>query len=202
MKYHPTGTVGLVVEGDTEFYALPRLSRLVTGCPPLRAANLGGLGSDLSVTAIAKRALPKAKAHITAGRHRVVLCLDRETRKACPGQLAADIRKELVKLCKKGDISVVVADRAFEAWILADARGLHEAKEFAREPKFFCFEGELGERQQKGIVELERLLGRPYSKTKDGPRLFEKIRFAEARQFGRGKKGSRSLDKLLRVLGV
>ncbi len=202
MKHRQTHTIGLVVEGDSEFYALPKLSWLVPGCPAIRAANLGGLGSDLSVEAIAKRALPKAKQHFAAGRSRVVLCLDRESRKECAGSFATAISKCLATMCGKIDISVVVADRAFEAWILADAVGLYEREEFKREPKFFCFEGQSGERHRKGTVELDSLLGRPYSKTKDGPRLFEKIRFEQARMFGTGKRGSRSLDKLLRVLGV
>ena len=47
MKPHPTNTVGLVVEGDTEFYALPKLAKLIAGCPPLRAANLGGLARTM-----------------------------------------------------------------------------------------------------------------------------------------------------------
>jgi hypothetical protein len=121
MKPRQTRTIGLVVEGDSEFYALPKLSRLIPGCPALKAANLGGLGSDLSVEAIAKRALPKAKQHFAAGRSQVVLCLDRESRKECAGSLATAISKRLATMCGRQEVSVVVADRAFEAWILADA---------------------------------------------------------------------------------
>jgi len=60
----------------------------------------------------------------------------------------------------------------------------------------------MGERERKGCVELDRLLGRDYSKTIDGPRLFEAMNFDRARTFGPGQHGSRSLDKFLRTLGV
>jgi hypothetical protein len=97
-------------------------------------------------------------------------------------------------------VSVVVADRAFEAWILAGARGLHAAGRFASRPTFQRFEGAPGLNLKKGLVELGRLLGRDYHKTTDGPRLFSELDFAAARDHR--SHGSKSLDKLLRELGL
>jgi len=93
-------------------------------------------------------------------------------------------------------VTVVVADRAFEAWILADAAGLHARRTFARAPNFGRFEGALGQGGRKGCAELDHLLGRPYAKTSDGPDLFRRMDFAAARA------QSGSLDKFLRSLGV
>ena len=187
-------TMGMVVEGETEYYALPLLHRgknAIPGCPAIRTTNLGGIGSHLTPAGIAKMAAPRIKTHLIAGHKPVILCLDREQRPECAGSFA-----------QAADVHVVIADRTFEAWILADAVGLAKRKHFVRAPKFHCFEGAMGERQLKGTVELTRLLGREYRKTGDGPRLFGELDYEVAREWGRGKRGSRSFDKLLRTLGV
>ncbi len=185
-------TVGLVVEGDTEFAALPLLHRrrLIAGCPPLKATNLGGVGSHKTPAAIANQVAPHVIAHQVAGRPRVVVCVDREQRHDCSPSFARAIHGELVKVYVAKDrpvtalatVSVVVADRAFEAWLLAGSGQ--------------TFDGQLGRKQRKGVVELEALLRRPYRKTVDGPQLFSKLDLQVARR------GSKSLDKLLRELGV
>lgn len=201
-------TIGLIVEGETEYHALPLLHRknLIPGCPPLKPINLGGVGATLNTMGIAKLIAPKVKQHLAAGLQHVVVCLDREQRDDCPGSLAGGVHRELLAVLgaseKKTNISVVVADRAFEAWILADASGLHQRGLLKAAPKFRTFEGVLGEQGRKGTIELTRLLGREYRKTIDGPKLFEQMDFTAARTGGRGQRGSRSLDKLLRTLGV
>ena len=205
--------VGLVVEGDTEYEALPLLHKmkLVPCCPPLKASNIRGLGANMSPRAIAQAVCQQVVAHIVAGRSRVLVCLDREDRDDCPGDLAKAIEKELEAELRNTsigqkkrphEVSVVIANRAFEAWILADAGGLHARQIFRRAPSFHCFEGQMGKRRQMGVVEIRELWEREYRKTTDGPRLFEKLRFSDARKCGKGQRGSKSLDKLLRCLGV
>jgi hypothetical protein len=137
----------------------------------------------------------------------VVVCIDREQRAESASELAASVAKALEgELSARGrnarHVDIVVADRAFEAWLLADALGLYKRGTFKRKPDFHSFEGKLGREHKKGVVELSLLLGRPYAKTVDGPGLFAKVTFADARICGKGARGSRSLDKLLRVLGV
>ncbi len=202
-------TVGLIVEGDTEYASLPRLhtKRLVPNCPPLHAINLGGLGQTLSAIGIARRIAPKVIAHVQAGRSSVVVCFDRENRQECAPGLATEVSSaladELVRRGKHGvAVCVVVVDRAFEAWILADAAGLVSRGHFVRAPTFRCFEGQSGSQSKKGTIEISRLLDRDYDKTRDGPRLFERLDFTSARQHGAGARGSKSLDKFLRCLGV
>ncbi len=74
------------------------------------------------------------------------------------------------------------------------------ARGHSNPPKFHSFEGKLGKQQRKGEVELSELLGREYSKTGDGPKLFEKLDFTAARDHD--NHGSVSLDSFLRLLGV
>jgi uncharacterized protein DUF4276 len=202
-------TIGLVVEGDAEYAALPLLHRrnLFPGCPPMSAINLHGVGSDRLPIGIAKLVAPKVIQHQVAGREHVVVCIDREQRGACAPKLAEDVARELAReLSARGlgveRVDIVVADRAFEAWLLADAAGLHRRGIFKTGPDFHCFEGHLGRAGKKGVVELGRLLGRPYDKTVDGPGLFAKVSFADARACGKGARGSKSLDKLLRSIGL
>ena len=202
-------TAGLIVEGDAEFAALPLLHRksLVTGCPPLRAINLGGVGSHVEPIGIAKMIKPKVVQHQIAGRSPVIICIDREQRGKSATRLAAEVQSAVCQLLAddgrpSNGVFVVIADRAFEAWLLADARGLHEKGHFVHAPSFHSFEGAMGKQQKKGVVELTELLGRPYGKTTDGPRLFEKLRFSKARKSEPGEHGSASLDRFLRALGM
>jgi hypothetical protein len=199
----------LIVEGETEYAALPLLHRkgLIRGCPPLKAKNLRGLGSHLVPLGVAKAVVGKVIAFQEDGIQRVVLCVDREQRVECAGGFAqsvqAAITAELVRKGRSaGGVCVVVADRAFEAWLLADAVGHHKRGTFVRAPDFQSFEGSLGRQQKKGTVELDSLLGRPYVKTSDGPRIFEQTDFVAARSTSASGRGSRSLDKFLRVLGL
>jgi hypothetical protein len=182
-------------------------NKLVAGCPPMKAVNLGGVGAGTKPVGIARLVVKKVIAHQAAGCAQVVVCIDREDRELCAPRLATEILGALkTELQQKGrcadNVHVVVADRAFEAWLLADARGLHTRRVFKRAPGFHSFEGQLGERRLMGVVELTNLLGRAYSKTKDGPQLFSKLDFAAARAHARGGYGSKSLDKFLRTLGL
>jgi hypothetical protein len=202
-------TVGLIVEGDTEFEALPLLHKrtLVARCPPLKATNMGGIGSQLTSAAIAVMLAPKVIAHLAAGRSKIVVCIDREDRSDCASEFATSIAPALGnELAKKGksamSLDIVIADRAFEAWLLADACGLQARGLLRTAPTFKCFEGQLGEQGKKGMVELGKMLGRPYSKRRDGPMLFSRLDFDAARRFAASGHGSKSLDKLLRTLGI
>lgn len=202
---HMRATAGLIVEGDAEFIALPQLAtkNLVHGCPPVRAINLGGVGSDILPVGVARKLRPKILQHRAAGRRPIVVCIDREQRTVSATEFAAQIMRELATLVGAiTDVHVCIADRAFEAWLLADARGLHRSGLFKRPPTFFRFEGELGKQRGKGVIELTELLGRTYVKTTDGPRLFAKLDFPTARKHGPRHHGSRSLDMFLTSLGV
>jgi hypothetical protein len=180
---------------------------LLPDCPPLRATNLGGVGGNLNASAIAKRLAPKVIAHWYAGRDKVVVCIDRENRSVCAPGLAGEVRKCLStelsgRNTEHRSVEIVVMDRTFEAWLLADARGHQARQDFIMAPNFHAFEGQAGDRQRKGVTELARLLGREYRKTIDGPRLFARLNFDAARRFGPNAHGSRSLHKFLRSLGL
>lgn len=156
----------------------------------------------MSPQGIANRALSKFKIHLGRGYRKIILCLDRKERSECPGDFAAKILARIQKdlqLAKHEltdvELIVVVADRMFEAWILADAEGLRR-KHLPQSPKNYphCFEGR---NDLKGL--LSAYLGEAYRETLHGPKLFAQVNFAEARK---GQRGSKSLDKFLRSIGL
>lgn len=203
---HKGAPVGLVVEGDAEFHAFRRLSG--RGLPPIKVINLGGVGGDSDAAAIARRAHKKVHELSLSGIKRIIVCVDRERRNDCPPSLAAAVRHHLLALLKDkpgatADLHVVIADRTFEHWILAGADSLVRAGKFSKRPAFKCFEGKLGRENALGGKELALLMGgRAYHKTTDGPDLFCAMDLSAARDSGPGRRGSRSLDKLLRSLGA
>ena len=88
------------------------------------------------------------------------MCFDREQRPEGPSTLAESVTKALaVELTVKGQsmqgVHIVVMNRAFEAWLLAGWPALRKAKKFVKDPKWMCFEGELGKEAKKGVVELD-----------------------------------------------
>ena len=169
-------TVGVVVEGQAEYLAFPLLhtEKLISGCPPLKVLCCDGIGGYVEPAGVAKRVHIKVLEHLAAGREKVVVCVDRETRPLCAPGFAQAIHKELDTLLRTrgrsaGTTTVVVADRAFEAWLLADAQGLYDKKLLKKAPGFATFEGQQGKGRACGKGELKDLLGGAYSETRDGP---------------------------------
>ncbi len=199
--------VGLVVEGRAEYSALPKLAEMVYGCPSLRPKSMNGCGATMDASGVARRALSHVREHLDAGVPRVVVCVDRGERKALAQTFARQIEGELKRLLvasayESDRVSVVVADRAFEAWILADAMGLWQRKHFRRKPRQHCYEGHLGPDNDKGKVEISHLMTVEYKETRDGPRLFGLLDVPAARQSPTAGRGSVSLDLLLQAVGV
>jgi hypothetical protein len=168
-----------------------------------------GIGSDSTPSQIAKR-VARDIAFLQPDNRKVLLCIDRESRLLTAEDLAAQVAAALaVVLPEVGGrpgypVHVVVADRAFEAWLLADIECL--AKTGVRPPRK-CYESymrpKLGGRKlgyHYGDDLLRTYVGR-YEKTVDGPKLFAKVNFAHAIvPCDGGGRGSRSLANFLDAL--
>jgi hypothetical protein len=115
--------IGLVVDGRAEFASLgalyPELKRL-TGHEfiGVRKADLQPFAP---IGTIAKQCEATLRELFARRADRVVVLLDRETRNECPGALAAAVRQRLLS---HGDVLVVLKDRAYENWLLADLDAL------------------------------------------------------------------------------
>lgn len=197
--------VGLLVEGEAEYEALAKLPRMGVACPPLERRCCSGIGGEAPPAAIARRAAPHLKAMRAMRLNKVVFCLDLERRQTPPLDFAAAVRSALRSELGLAEaeavwLSVVVANRAFEAWILADATGLHQRGHLKSDPGVGRFEGRMGAGQKLGKAELRTALGSDYRESLHGPRLFGAIELAKARDTAAHATGSESLDRLLRVL--
>ena len=203
--------VAVIVEGACEREAFRRLPSRLPGIPPLDLAaatrsNLRGVGGTAPVAAIARKVVPRAIL-LAPDNARILVCLDREDRVETPGAFARAVARAIsAELAAREKVlgiplDVVVVDRAFEAWLLADIASLCIAKR-RPVPRRRCYEGYLRGRDVGSRV-LARTLG-SYGKTSDGPDLFARLDFAQARRdctSGRGW-GSKSLDYFLGLLGV
>jgi hypothetical protein len=147
-------SIGLVLEGKSESLAFRQLPSLFRECPPIdRPAVVEGIG-DISAAQVAKR-VAREVAFLEPDNRKVIVCIDRESRAVAAEELAQEVAAALCEaLPEVGGISnypvdVIVADRAFEAWLLADIACL--AASGQRPPKK-CYEGymrpKLGGRKQ------------------------------------------------------
>jgi len=202
----------MIVEGRTEVEAFRRLQRRVPGCPLLDLAavsrcNLKGVGGDAPADVIAGK-IAKLALLIAPDNDKIVVCIDREGRPDTAALFAQDVSDATQRrLASLGSplpvpLEVVVADRAFEASILADIQGVCRQKRVAL-PRNRCYEGYLGERGDVGARLLRRFLHQ-YDKVADGASLFDLVDLTRARvccRSGRGW-GSASLNSFLVALGL
>ena len=201
------------MEGQCERAAFLYLARMFPGCPPLdRPAVIGGIGESATADQIARR-LARTIAFLQRDNSRIVVCIDRESRNETAAVFAADIEAALNReLPRCGGsavpVTVVVADRAFEAWLLADAEGI-AARHRVAPPSRRCWEGYMRPRpgtraagNYYGDDVLASMLGR-YDKRRDGPRLFSELDTVTARApCGPRTWGSRTLDRFLSAVGM
>ncbi len=125
--------MGLVVEGQSEYHAVPELLERL-GERRTTPAVFQGQGSEMTPEAVVNRMIGCVRAQLSKKIRRLLVILDRENREECAPSLARRIYDALVRrLAKEGvhspcAISVICPDRMFENWLLADPRGLSEHK--------------------------------------------------------------------------
>jgi hypothetical protein len=191
--------VGFIVDGQSEYYALPGLiSRIPTDAQLLRP-----LVADLQPLAplgqIARAVLPKARILAARNVDLIVLLLDNETITSCPGEHAIQLADTVQELLGPSPVVAVVKKvQTLENWLVADPDAVAGLR-----GRFT-----LSERQRSSIlpdkadhISAIRLLGsaaidRAYAKVKDSARILtvaDPLKMAS---------NSRSFRRLLRVLRV
>ena len=121
--------LGLVVEGFSEYYAVPVLLKTLN----VRSATpavFHGQADEMNASALARRMLPVVRAQLRKGIRKLLIILDRESRPTCAPSLAETVRDEVVRRLSEREvavrctIAVVCADRKLENWLLADPYGI------------------------------------------------------------------------------
>ena len=197
-------TIGLVVEGQADYGAVPLLLRRA-GATPGVPIVFRGQGVECPIpTLVQKRLLSPTRAQLVRGHSKVVVIIDREARSDCPGEFAQRVRGELVCQLEaqygyqgSPPVSVVCADRTLENWLIADPEGVGGHSYIGR-----SITRRVGTNADGcdaiSIIQGAYGRGRRYHKTRDAPALAARVRVerADVRQ------RSKSLDKLLREAHV
>jgi hypothetical protein len=120
--------IGIVMDGDAESQAFKRVTRRlgiqgVTFIDPVYA--------DLQPKAAAGQIARAAVATIETlvemrGAERVIVIIDREDNAKCPGSLRDDL-EDRFKSLGRDEVLVVIKNRQFENWLIADPQALHRA---------------------------------------------------------------------------
>lgn len=193
--------IGIRVEGEGEFHALPPLLRAISDvsvhelfeqpllCPLHPLAPTGQL---------ALRAAERARILLQRGADRVILVLDHESRAQCPGVFAAGlgqaITKRLQPLRPAVDICVVMKVQAFENWLVSDPMALRPS----RLPPGFRAAVVPDKADTADAMTLLKRWAKPkggYHKTKDACSICQRI------DPGRAGTNSRSFRRFLRLAG-
>jgi len=194
--------IGLVVEGPSEYHALPQLLAKLS-VRHTTPSSCDGFGAYAAPEAIARRALRHLRAQATKDIRRLLFVLDRESRPDCAPAFAETVREAVKKEAGpewRGidkPLVVVCCDRTIENWIIADPTGIRSHKSMGKD-----LSRRVGSQADgKDAVQMLKSAsarGFHYQKGWMAGELAARVR-VNARQVQRR---SRSLRKLLKECGV
>jgi len=173
-------TIASIVEGDGEVAALPILLRrlsaewspatAVNPLPPIRVRRDRFLNKE---DEFRKQLLLASAKCGDSGWILIILDADND----CPANYGKQIHQRAQKYVSHRRVSVVLANREFEAWFIAAAQSLHGARGFAFSPDE-TLEAELP-RDAKGWMK-QHMLGGAYREILDQPAFTARIDLLQA----------------------
>lgn len=190
--------IGLIVEGDSEYHALPNLlPRVASPHTILRQPLRCPVDPKSSPAQIAHVAATKSFPILIAkGVDLIVLLIDKENRPECTIELVQEIEREgRSRLTESVDLCVVLKVTKLENWLVADPQALRELKLFENVERI--------EKQVAGRADAVDALA--LLKSCSGRRSYDKkkgaIEICKKLDPERARKNSRSFQKLLKTLG-
>lgn len=195
--------IGILVEGDSEYYALPRLLGRIPTSDDLRLRPQKCSVHPLAPPGqIALRAARDARMLTDRGAEHIVILLDLETRNVCPAEfaaeLAAQVHASLVQSSASSRVSVVMKVRTFENWLISDPQAISANPGLFDPPQRFARHVSPDKADNVDALQLLQQWSRvrgAYEKVKGAAALCEKL------DPERAARNSRSFRRLLRVLG-
>ncbi|ROQ31001.1 uncharacterized protein DUF4276 [Frondihabitans sp. PhB188] len=192
--------IALVTEGESEWTALPGLVAQLksrTGHEFIPIMRLR-VQPDGPVEKIARTCAPTLKICALKGVDKIVILLDREQQATGPGFIAASITAAVKKVSSsKIPVAVVIKDRSFENWVIADLAALKAQP--ARFKIKSSMEKAVSPNKADQVEALALLkaatIGQNYDKIQDSKRTLAKAKVE------RVAKNSRSFRHFLHVLG-
>lgn len=192
--------VSIITEGVSEYSSLPLIRdqlRSRTGSvisTPLKV-NVAPDAPPIVVARECKSRVLIARASQRA--NLILVLLDREQQEQSCGAIATSIREALGRTCGgASDIAVVVKDRLFENWLIADLDALRsQPRRFSVTPAMQrAVEPNRADRAP-AMALMKRAVNGDYDKVKDSARILERMNVGSAAQH------SRSFRHFLHVLG-
>jgi len=181
MNNAKTKLIGLIVEGPTEYKAIPNiLYRL--GIRYTRPSCIHGqpVGANISVL-VEYHLLSPVRVQLRKGSSKVVVVLDLEDRDCSPREFHQNLLAELRRKIKESEgeehskkVEVVVCNNKFENWLIADPNGLLKSNYIVRsvDRRVRCHSDG---KDALSILKFAFRKEDSYDKTIHGPRLAEKI---------------------------
>ncbi len=140
VRKHWGPVIGLVVEGATEYQILPEmLARLEIRCT--RPSCFNGQPVEASIQILVEHCLlPHVKAQLAKKADLVLVVLDAEQRTCPVHDFEERLRRELRRQVRiaagasaQRKVEVIVCNRTFENWLLADAKGILRSEYIQRD---------------------------------------------------------------------
>ena len=192
--------IGIVVDGLGEFQSLPEICARLCLRPgdQLLAPVHARLQPKSAPGRIAEGVLKKLDLLRKRGADVVLLLIDREDRPDCAPEFAQAIETAFVAMGEQ--VHVVVKNRKFENWLIADPKALASHKKRFKPTE--VFRKHVRPNKADNVADATALLNQIcvkgkgfYHKTQDPPRILEKMDITEA------GKNSRSFRRFLHLLG-
>jgi len=190
--------IGIIVDGDAESQALKLLTRRVeikdTQLLDPLYANMQPKDAPGQIARAAKRQIDIL---IAKGADKIIVLIDREDNRKCADEIAGEIETAFDRLgC--ANTTVVIKNRKFENWLIADVGVFRKLK--ARYKVTKSFETAVVPNKADSVADAEALLNQivvkvVYHKRRDAAQITGLQKVAEI------GKNSRSFRRFLRVVG-
>lgn len=174
--------VTILTEGDSEYKALPLLADQVRSACDLDAFKVlkVPVTPDAPAGVVGRQCADRAKVAMFDGADAVIVVLDREAQDGCCGTIAATITEAMLRHCQhlsQVTLSVVLKDRKFENWLIADLEALKSQPARYKVPASLT---RLVVPDKADKLDAERLLkqaviGGQYEKKKDAERICKRV---------------------------
>ncbi len=190
--------IGIVVDGDAESQALRLLTeRIDIEDVQLLAPAYANMQPKSAPGQIAQSAKSRIDIFLARKADKIVVLIDREDREECPPEFARQLEQAFKRL-GYDDIPVVIKNRTFENWLIADIDALKELSGLFSVTR--SFERTVSPNKADTVGDAEALLKKIAVK-----RRFHKRRDANAitavQEALEMARNSRSFRRFLRVVG-
>lgn len=179
--------IGLVVEGITEYQALPLMLEKL-GTATTKPSNFHGQPVEADIPTLAERSLlPHVRVQLAKDVHLVMVVIDFETRRGSAGGFRRRLRTELRRQVRTVEgaaasrkVEVIVCDPMFENWLVADPGGITKSNYVDHDiaKRVHCHaDGQ----DAIGLLKHALRTGESYRKSTHGPRLAQHLRIHDSR---------------------